>query len=63
MNAIDLTGELAIALAHPAVRAGIGFAIGGADDGFPFRFTGQKLDPGTGFYYYNARYYDPKTGR
>ena len=36
---------------------------GGADDGFPFRFTGQKLDPETGFYYYKARYYDPETGR
>ena len=38
-------------------------ASGGADDGFPFRFTGQKLDPETGFYYYKARYYDPETGR
>ena len=28
-----------------------------------FRFTGQKLDPETGFYYYKARYYDPETGR
>ena len=24
-------------------------------DGFPFRFTGQKLDPETGLYYYKAR--------
>jgi len=31
--------------------------------GFPFRFTGQKLDPETGLYYYKARYYDPDTGR
>ena len=31
--------------------------------GFPFRFTGQKLDPETGLYYYKARYYDPQTGR
>ena len=31
--------------------------------GFPFRFTGQKLDPETGLYYYKARYYDPETGR
>ncbi len=33
------------------------------DAGFPFRFTGQKLDPETGLYYYKARYYDPETGR
>ena len=31
--------------------------------GFPFRFTGQRLDPETGLYYYKARYYDPETGR
>ncbi len=31
--------------------------------GFPFRFTGQKLDTETGLYYYKARYYDPETGR
>ncbi len=33
------------------------------DAGFPFRFTGQKLDPETGLYYYKARYYDSETGR
>ena len=26
------------------------------------KFTGQRLDD-TGLYYYNARYYDPTTGR
>ena len=31
--------------------------------GFPFRFTGQRLDPESGLYYYKARYYDPETGR
>ena len=31
--------------------------------GFPFRFTGQKLDPESGLYYYKARYYDPEVGR
>lgn len=35
----------------------------GSVSGFPFRFTGQKLDPETGLYYYKARYYDPETGR
>ncbi len=33
------------------------------DGGFPYRFTGQKLDPETGLYYYKARYYNPETGR
>ena len=31
--------------------------------GFPFRFTGQKVDEATGLYYYKARFYDPETGR
>ncbi|MEM9013513.1 MAG: RHS repeat-associated core domain-containing protein [Pseudomonadota bacterium] len=41
------------------------YGISGAEGtaGFPFRFTGQKLDPETGLYYYKARYYDPETGR
>jgi RHS repeat-associated protein len=28
-----------------------------------YQFTGQKLDGGTGLYFYGARYYDPVTGR
>jgi RHS repeat-associated protein len=36
---------------------------GDSASGFPFRFTGQRLDAETGFYYYKARYYDPETGR
>ena len=31
--------------------------------GFPFRFTGQRVDAETGLYYYKARYYDPALGR
>ncbi len=27
------------------------------------KFTGQEYDPETGFYYYNARYYDPNMGQ
>lgn len=33
------------------------------DTGFPFRFTGQKLEPVLGLYYYKARFYDPEVGR
>ncbi len=29
----------------------------------PYRFTGQRLDTGTGLYYYGARYYDAALGR
>jgi RHS repeat-associated protein len=28
-----------------------------------YAFTGREWDPGTGLYYYRARYYDPKIGR
>jgi len=28
-----------------------------------YKFTGQELDPETGLYYFNARYYDPTIGR
>jgi RHS repeat-associated protein len=31
--------------------------------GEPYRFTGRRLDPETGLYYYRARYYDPQKGR
>jgi RHS repeat-associated protein len=34
----------------------------GQDGGTPFRFTGKDLDAETGFYYYGARYLNPKTG-
>ena len=40
------------------------FGVSGTtNSGMPFRFTGQRLDPETGLYYYKARYYDPETGR
>jgi RHS repeat-associated protein len=31
--------------------------------GNPYLFTGRRLDPETGLYYYRARYYDPVQGR
>jgi RHS repeat-associated protein len=40
-----------------------GELVGQSPTGFPFRFTGQKLDAEAALYYYKARYYDPATGR
>lgn len=34
-----------------------------ASSGNPFRYTGRRLDPETGLYYYRARYYSPTLGR
>ena len=31
--------------------------------GSPYRFTGRRIDPETGLYYYRARYYSPVLGR
>jgi RHS repeat-associated protein len=31
--------------------------------GNPFRYTGRRVDPETGLYYYRARYYSPAVGR
>jgi YD repeat-containing protein len=31
--------------------------------GMPFKYTGRRLDPETGLYYYRARYYSPSLGR
>ena len=31
--------------------------------GNPFRYTGRRVDPETGLYYYRARYYSPRAGR
>jgi len=43
-----------------------GNCVGGGSScgtGEPYRFTGQRLDPETGLYYYRARYYSPTLGR
>jgi len=36
---------------------------GSDNTGFPFRFTGQRIDAETGLYYYKARFYSPSIGR
>ena len=34
-----------------------------AESSLPYRFTGKELDPETNFYYFGARYLDPRTSR
>jgi RHS repeat-associated protein len=34
-----------------------------AEGSLPYRFTGKELDEETGYYYYGARYLDPRTSR
>jgi RHS repeat-associated protein len=34
-----------------------------AEGSLPYRFTGKELDGETGYYYYGARYLDPRTSR
>jgi RHS repeat-associated protein len=49
-------GELLIPPNPPLKKGGMG--------GFsPYLYTGQLHDPESNFYYYSARYYDPKIGR
>ena len=39
------------------------YGNGAPTTGVPFKYTGRRLDPETGFYYYRARYYLPALGR
>jgi RHS repeat-associated protein len=39
------------------------FGSGASASGVPFKYTGRRLDPGTGLYYYRARYYSASLGR
>ncbi|MBP6014642.1 MAG: hypothetical protein KBA31_20610 [Alphaproteobacteria bacterium] len=39
------------------------YGNGAPTTGVPFKYTGRRLDPETGFYYYRARYYSPSLGR
>lgn len=36
---------------------------GGGEVGNPYRFTGRRLEPEIGLYYYRARHYAPEMGR
>ena len=39
------------------------FGQGAVSTGVPFKYTGRRLDPETGLYYYRARYYSASLGR
>jgi RHS repeat-associated protein len=39
------------------------YGNGAPATGFPFKYTGRRLDPETGLYYYRARYYSSALGR
>ena len=39
------------------------FGNSASTGGVPFKYTGRRLDPETGLYYYRARYYSPALGR
>ncbi len=39
------------------------FGNGAPTTGVPYKYTGRRLDPETGLYYYRARYYSPAIGR
>lgn len=34
-----------------------------SNDDLPYKFTGKEFDPETGYYYYGARYFEPKMSR
>jgi RHS repeat-associated protein len=39
------------------------YGQGASSAGVPFKYTGRRLDPETGLYYYRARYYSAALGR
>ena len=48
---------------EPEFYDAAGNAISGTAYGNPYLFTGRRFDPESGFYYYRARYYDPRVGQ
>ena len=48
---------------RPEFSDGAGAPIPDSAIGNPYLFTGRRLDPETGWYYYRTRYLDPQAGR
>ncbi len=66
--AISEAGSAVRKYAYDAYGQGNGTIIengsgSSAADSYPFRYTGQRLDGGTGLYDYKARFYSAQTGR
>jgi RHS repeat-associated protein len=63
--ALSSGGQAVEKLAYDAYGQGGGAIadIGPGPTTYPFRYTGQRLDPSTGFYGYKARDYAPALGR
>jgi RHS repeat-associated protein len=60
----DFTGNLKVNYAYDAwgnIAPNAPLDVVGTTN--KFRYTGEALDPSTGFYYLRARYYDPTVGR
>ncbi|MEL6554066.1 MAG: peroxidase family protein [Cyanobacteria bacterium J06621_11] len=60
-DVIDSTGELVNHITYDSY--GNITAESNPEIDVRFGFTGQEVDPETGLYYYNARYYSPEMGR
>jgi RHS repeat-associated protein len=63
---VAMSGAGAVLTEGPYIYDPYGSCFSGAapcSSGEPYRFTGQRLDPETGLYYYRARYYGPGIGR
>jgi len=63
---IAMTGDNGLRVEGPFKYDPYGNCFAGSNPcstGEPYRFTGRRLDPETGLYYYRARYYDPAKGR
>ena len=48
---------------QPEFYNAAGTPLTGTAYGNPYLFTGRRFDPESGFYYYRARYYDPRVGQ
>jgi RHS repeat-associated protein len=60
---VNQTGTLNATYRYGPYGEGANWTPSDALTGNPFRYTGRRIDPETGLYYYRARYYSPRLGR
>jgi RHS repeat-associated protein len=60
---VNQTGTLNATYRYGPYGEGANWTPSDALTGNPFRYTGRRIDPETGLYYYRARYYSPRWGR